>query len=73
MVGISVIEMAIAFLISLAWIVASLWIGPAIGWVDRPDDSDLKVHQRSGPPTSTKAFGPTSLLCNGWASLPKMC
>ena len=42
---------AVAFAISLAWAAASIWIGPAIGWVDKPEDNaDLKVHERAAVP-----------------------
>lgn len=44
------VALTIAGLLSLAWAAASLWIGPAVGWVDRPDNPDLKVHDRPAVP-----------------------
>lgn len=44
------VSLTIAGLLSLAWAVAALWVGPAVGWVDRPDNPDLKVHERPAVP-----------------------
>ena len=36
----------VAALVSLAWCFFAIWLGPRIGYVDRPDDPSLKVHSR---------------------------
>ena len=33
--------------VSLAWCVAALWLGPRLGFMDRPDGSSLKPHNRA--------------------------
>ena len=38
------VGVVIAFAVALAWCVLSLWLGPALGFVDRPDDV-LKTHR----------------------------
>lgn len=41
----------VAFVISLAWAGLAIWLGPAVGWVDRPEaDTKLKVHERPAVP-----------------------
>ena len=40
------VGIAIAALISFGWATFSLWLGPALGWVDAPDNPELKVHER---------------------------
>jgi UDP-GlcNAc:undecaprenyl-phosphate GlcNAc-1-phosphate transferase len=43
--------LAVAFLIALAWAGLSVWLGPVLGWVDRPDDTTaLKIHERPAVP-----------------------
>lgn len=45
------VGVAVAFAISLVWAIASVRVGPAIGWVDKPDaNPDLKVHERAAVP-----------------------
>ena len=39
-----------AFALSLGWCAMSLSIGPRVGFVDRPDESHLKVHRRPAVP-----------------------
>jgi UDP-GlcNAc:undecaprenyl-phosphate/decaprenyl-phosphate GlcNAc-1-phosphate transferase len=39
-----------AFALSLGWCALSLVIGPRVGFVDRPDESHLKVHRRPAVP-----------------------
>ena len=40
-----------AFAIALGWAGLAIWLGPAIGWVDRPEaDTELKVHERPAVP-----------------------
>ena len=36
--------------VSLAWCVFAIWLGPRIGYVDRPDDPALKAHDRPAVP-----------------------
>ena len=36
----------VAGVVSLAWCFFAIWLGPQIGYVDRPDDSTLKAHDR---------------------------
>lgn len=36
--------------VSLAWALFSIWLGPRIGFMDHPDGSDLKTHQRATTP-----------------------
>lgn len=45
------VGIAAAFAIALGWAALSIWLGPAIGWVDRPEtDTALKVHERPAVP-----------------------
>jgi UDP-GlcNAc:undecaprenyl-phosphate GlcNAc-1-phosphate transferase len=39
-----------AFVVALVWGVVAIPLGPRIGFVDRPDDPTLKVHQRAAVP-----------------------
>lgn len=40
-----------AFVISAAWAGLSIWLGPAVGWVDRPErQPGLSVHERIAVP-----------------------
>ncbi len=43
------VGVVIAFAVALAWCVLSLWLGPALGFVDRPDDV-LKTHRTPAVP-----------------------
>ena len=43
------VGVAIAFAVALAWCILSLWLGPALGFVDRPDDV-LKTHRTPAVP-----------------------
>ena len=47
MVGLSLV---IAFALSLGWCAVSLTLGPRMGFVDQPDESELKVHRRPAVP-----------------------
>ena len=40
----------VAGLVSLAWCAFAIWLGPRIGYVDRPDDPTLKAHERPAVP-----------------------
>lgn len=40
----------IAGLVSVVWCFSALWIGPRLGFVDRPDRSNLTVHRRTAVP-----------------------
>ena len=40
----------LALFVSLGWSLAALWIGPAFGIVDHPDDPNLKAHDRPAVP-----------------------
>jgi UDP-GlcNAc:undecaprenyl-phosphate/decaprenyl-phosphate GlcNAc-1-phosphate transferase len=40
----------VAGLVSLAWCFFAIWLGPRIGYVDRPDDPSLKAHERPAVP-----------------------
>jgi UDP-GlcNAc:undecaprenyl-phosphate/decaprenyl-phosphate GlcNAc-1-phosphate transferase len=40
----------VAGLVSLAWCFFAIWLGPRIGYVDRPDDPSLKAHDRPAVP-----------------------
>jgi UDP-GlcNAc:undecaprenyl-phosphate/decaprenyl-phosphate GlcNAc-1-phosphate transferase len=40
----------VAGVVSLAWCFLAIWLGPAIGYVDRPDDPTLKAHDRPAVP-----------------------
>ena len=43
-------SLIIAGLVSLAWCALAIWLGPRIGYVDRPDDPTLKAHERPAVP-----------------------
>jgi UDP-GlcNAc:undecaprenyl-phosphate GlcNAc-1-phosphate transferase len=43
-------SLIIAGLVSLAWCALAIWLGPRIGYVDRPDDPTLKAHDRPAVP-----------------------
>jgi UDP-GlcNAc:undecaprenyl-phosphate GlcNAc-1-phosphate transferase len=43
-------SLIIAGLVSLAWCALAIWLGPKIGYVDRPDDPTLKAHDRPAVP-----------------------
>lgn len=43
-------SLIIAGLVSLAWCALAIWLGPRIGYVDRPDDPSLKAHDRPAVP-----------------------
>jgi UDP-GlcNAc:undecaprenyl-phosphate GlcNAc-1-phosphate transferase len=36
--------------VSLAWCLVAIWLGPRIGYLDRPDDPTLKAHERAAVP-----------------------
>jgi UDP-GlcNAc:undecaprenyl-phosphate GlcNAc-1-phosphate transferase len=36
--------------VSLAWCAVAIWLGPKIGYVDRPDEPTLKAHERPAVP-----------------------
>jgi UDP-GlcNAc:undecaprenyl-phosphate GlcNAc-1-phosphate transferase len=36
--------------VSLAWCALAIWVGPKIGYVDRPDEPTLKAHERPAVP-----------------------
>jgi UDP-GlcNAc:undecaprenyl-phosphate GlcNAc-1-phosphate transferase len=40
----------IAGVVSLAWCALAVWLGPRIGYVDRPDDPSLKAHEQPAVP-----------------------
>ena len=40
----------VAGVVSLAWCYFAIWLGPKIGYVDRPDDPTLKAHDRPAVP-----------------------
>ena len=40
----------VAGVVSLAWCFFAIWLGPQIGYVDRPDDPTLKAHARPAVP-----------------------
>jgi UDP-GlcNAc:undecaprenyl-phosphate GlcNAc-1-phosphate transferase len=40
----------VAAVVSLAWCALAIWLGPRIGYVDRPDDPTLKAHDRPAVP-----------------------
>ena len=40
----------IAGVVSLAWCALAIWLGPRIGYVDRPDDPSLKAHEQPAVP-----------------------
>jgi len=40
----------VAGVVSLAWCFFAVWLGPRIGYVDRPDDPTLKAHDRPAVP-----------------------
>ena len=40
----------VAGVVSLAWCLFAIWLGPRIGYVDRPDDPTLKAHDRPAVP-----------------------
>jgi len=45
------LAIGVAFLIALGWARLAIWLGPVIGWVDRPEaDTKLKVHERPAVP-----------------------
>lgn len=45
------VGIVVAFAISLVWAGASIWIGPAVGWVDLPErQGKLSVHDRPAVP-----------------------
>jgi UDP-GlcNAc:undecaprenyl-phosphate GlcNAc-1-phosphate transferase len=37
-------------LVSLVWCALAIWLGPKIGYLDRPDDPSLKAHDRPAAP-----------------------
>ena len=43
------VGVAVAFAVALAWCILSIWLGPALGFVDRPDDV-LKTHRTPAVP-----------------------
>lgn len=67
------VTMAVAGLVSLTWSAASRWLGPRLGFVDRPGGDDLKVHSRAAVPLGGvgifAALGLTALL-TGEPGLP---
>lgn len=40
----------VAAAVSLAWCAFAIWLGPRIGYLDRPDDPSLKAHERPAVP-----------------------
>jgi UDP-GlcNAc:undecaprenyl-phosphate/decaprenyl-phosphate GlcNAc-1-phosphate transferase len=44
-----VVGIVVAFAVALVWCLLSLWLGPALGFVDRPDDL-LKTHRTPAVP-----------------------
>ncbi len=40
----------LAALVTLGWCSFAIWLGPRIGYVDRPDDPSLKAHERPAVP-----------------------
>lgn len=40
----------VAAAVSLAWCFFAIWLGPRVGFVDQPDDSELKAHERPAVP-----------------------
>ena len=44
------LSLALAFALSLGWCILSLRLGPRLGFVDVPDESELKVHRRPAVP-----------------------
>lgn len=40
----------VAGAVSLAWCLLAIWLGPRIGYLDRPDDPTLKAHERPAVP-----------------------
>ena len=43
-------SLIIAAAVSLVWCALAIWLGPRIGYLDRPDDPTLKAHQRPAVP-----------------------
>jgi UDP-GlcNAc:undecaprenyl-phosphate/decaprenyl-phosphate GlcNAc-1-phosphate transferase len=40
----------VAGVVSLVWCLFAIWLGPQVGYVDRPDDPTLKAHARPAVP-----------------------
>lgn len=40
----------VAGAVSLAWCLLAIWLGPRIGYLDRPDDPTLKAHEQPAVP-----------------------
>ena len=43
-------SLIVAAAVSLAWCILAVWLGPRIGYLDRPDDPALKTHERPAVP-----------------------
>jgi UDP-GlcNAc:undecaprenyl-phosphate GlcNAc-1-phosphate transferase len=43
-------SLIIAAAVSLAWCILAVWLGPRIGYLDRPDDPALKTHEHPAVP-----------------------
>lgn len=60
------LALAIAAAFGAGWLgsLLAIWVGPSLGFLDRPDDPDLKAHDRPAVPLGgTAIFGATIL---GW-------
>ena len=51
----------VAGVVSLAWCAFAIWLGPRIGYVDRPDDPTLKAHERPAVPLGGVGIKPVTV------------